>query len=418
MSRTKKKTALQKSKRTEVRDQALKLLSDPDFFGKYLDILERGGLAGEQRNACVLLVAGISRLLPRPVNTLIKGNSSSGKNFLVNKVLELFPKDAVREITSSSDHALNYASDDFRHKIVYLQERNESSGPVHAPRLLISENKITRKVTVREGQTWTTKTFITRGPVAAISTTTKNQLQIDDETRHISLWVDESPSQTRRILVSQSEQRNRPSGAERKIWEEVHRLLEERSRFPIVVPEWSQQLADMVNVENIRSRRYFPIFISAWMAIALLRSFLPGRFGKSKIGAGLDDFAIAWILFEPVFEDSINRGDDANRALRDRLQRMMQKNENKPISAEILANDMKISRGKAHRLLKKASDAGVIERANKPERGNRKLYRPAPYSAFLPSPDQIFQRIPEIGNQLRFLNPLTGEWVPDGLEAG
>ena len=194
----------QEVKRRALTDQALKILTGPDIFGEQIDELERRGLTGEHRNATVLMIAGISRLLERPISVLIKGQSSSGKNHLAQKVLDLFPPDAVREITSSSEKAWNYADDDFKHRIVYLQERNESAGPVHQARLLISEGRLIRTVTVSEGGTKIAKRFVTEGPIAAISTTTKDRLEIDDETRHISLWMDESPEQTRRILQKQS----------------------------------------------------------------------------------------------------------------------------------------------------------------------------------------------------------------------
>src|ERR1017187_1696049 len=55
-------------------------------------------------------------------------------------------------------------------------------------RLLISEGTVTH-ITPKwvNGQLVTTK-HVLRGPVSAISTTTKNRLKIDDETRHISIW--------------------------------------------------------------------------------------------------------------------------------------------------------------------------------------------------------------------------------------
>jgi hypothetical protein len=85
---------------------------------------------------------------------------------------------------------------------VYLQERNEAAGNVHPIRLLISEGKLIRIVPGFEHGKRVTKKYVARGPVAAISTTTKNLLEIDDETRHISIWVDESKEQTREIVRS------------------------------------------------------------------------------------------------------------------------------------------------------------------------------------------------------------------------
>ena len=68
-------------------------------------------------------------------------------------------------------------------------------------RLLISEGSLVRMATEYEGGKRVTKRFVQRA-VAAISTTTKTRLKTDDETRHISIWVDESKAQSREIVRS------------------------------------------------------------------------------------------------------------------------------------------------------------------------------------------------------------------------
>ena len=113
----------------QLKSSATELLRAPNFFRRLLLTLRQLGLVGEERNALVLYIVAISSLLDRPINTIVKGSSSSGKNFLVNHVLKLLPKSAVREITSGSKTAWNYGEDDFCHKVVYLQERNDAAGP-------------------------------------------------------------------------------------------------------------------------------------------------------------------------------------------------------------------------------------------------------------------------------------------------
>jgi DNA primase len=190
------------AERKRVEKRARKLLRSDRFFNEFLLSVKKLGLVGEQQNALVVLIVAISRLLPRPLNLFVKGHSSAGKNWLVTRVLRLMPKSAVAEITSASDKAWNYSQSDFRHRIVYLQERNDAAGTVHPIRLLISEGKLVRIVTGFENGNRVTKKHVARGPVASISTTTKNRLEIDDETRHISIWVDESKEQTRKIAKS------------------------------------------------------------------------------------------------------------------------------------------------------------------------------------------------------------------------
>lgn len=196
------KHRLSQAERKGAEKEARKLLRSSRFFNEFLLAIKKVGLVGEELNALVILIVAVSRLLPRPLNLFVKGHSSAGKNWLVTRVLRLMPKSAVAEITSASDKAWHYSQSDFRHRVVYVQERNDAAGTVHPIRLLISEGKLIRIVTGFENGKRVTKKYIARGPVAAISTTTKNRLEIDDETRHISIWVDESKEQTRRIVRS------------------------------------------------------------------------------------------------------------------------------------------------------------------------------------------------------------------------
>jgi hypothetical protein len=180
-----------------VRKDAILLLRSPRFFCRILEALRKEGLVGEEQNALVVYVVAVSRLLSRPLNLFVKGHSSSGKNHTVRKVLRLIPAKYICEITNSSARAWNYMGRQLQHKIVFFQEESVAfGGKQHPGRLLISENRLERLVTVRQGAQFTTKKQVTEGPVACISTTTRDQLQVDDETRHLSVWADESPTQT------------------------------------------------------------------------------------------------------------------------------------------------------------------------------------------------------------------------------
>lgn len=246
------------------RKRAMALLRSPRFFCKVLEALGREGLVGEERNALVIFVVAVSRLLSRPLNLFVKGQSSSGKNHSVRKVLRLFPAKCIFEITNSSEKAWNYMGARLRHKIVFFQEESVAfGGKQHPARLLISENRLERLVTVRRGAEFTTKKQVTEGPVACISTTTKDQLQVDDETRHLSVWADESSAQTGRIVHAHLREATPLSEKEIRTWYAVQELLAERSKVPIRLPSWFKSVADKVWTGDVRIRWYFPSFLEA-----------------------------------------------------------------------------------------------------------------------------------------------------------
>ena len=99
-------------------------------------------------------------------------------------------------------------------------------------------------------------------------------------------------------------------------------------------------MAADVDATQIRARRYFPAFITACKAMALLRSYQGDRekeIARSrKIVVDFADFAITRTIFEPVFEESLHRGSDENYATRSTLEHLVEQNHGQPIDAEIL----------------------------------------------------------------------------------
>jgi hypothetical protein len=392
--------------------QALRRLESPHFFRYYLEALRSIGLVGETLNALVLLIVVISRLLARPLSALVKSASSAGKNWLIKCVLALLPRRCVVEITSASDKAFHYSRTAFRHAVVYLQERNQASGPVHPMRLLISEGKLIRIVARWVAGRLVTKKYVARGPVAAISTTTKNRLEKDEETRSVSIWCNESEEQSRDIVRAYTKQDPRKRRKQRLIWSMVHRILETRIGVEIVFPDWFDRVADLLYVGDLRVRRYYPAFVEACRTVCLIRSFLPHR--KYVKGQPLElefaDFAITALIFEDVFVESLHRQDGPAEATRRLVEEIARKKE-RPVRVKDLVRKFGISKDRAYAMLRQAMAAGAIRQANKPERNNRKVYMPTQRPRFVPDPEKLFQKLEELGPKVRFVHPVTGEWV-------
>jgi hypothetical protein len=399
--------------KSQIERKARALLESSEIFKFLRKALRRAGLVGEVRNGLVLFIVAISALLDRPLNAIVKGSSSAGKNYLVGRALRLLPKEAFREITSSSKTAWNYGRDDFRHAIVYLQERNDAAGAVHPVRLLISEQKLIRTVTVNENGVRASKTFVAEGPIASISTTTRDRIEVDDENRHISLWMDESQKQTRKINESYVSPKPLLTEDELAVWHEAHALIKARADVPVTLPDWFKIVANNVFDGSVTSRRYFPNFVEGCKTIALLRSFerYPVDKPPREIEVDFSDFAIATVLFEEVFVESLDRDGDENLKTRMAVQEISDANEGAPVTAEQLAERMSVSMDRAYRLLRDAVDAKLILRANEPEKANLKTYLPAARLRFIPDPAEILQEIPQITAPVEFIHPLTDEKV-------
>jgi hypothetical protein len=398
--------------------KARRLLRSRHFFNKFLVAIRKAGLVGEELNALVLFIVVVSRLLSRPLNAFVKGHSSGGKNWLVTRVLRLTPKSAVAEITSASDKAWNYSGSDFRHRVVYVQEQNEAAGTIDPIRLFISEGKVIRMVAGFENGRRVTKKYVARGPVAAISTTTKNRLKIDDETRHISIWVDESPEQTHNIVKMYTKQRDGLSRDELGVWRTVQLLLEKKTGTEVVFPKWFSDVEDRLFVKDLSVRRYYPAFVEACRTVCLIRSFQRHRklSNHGQLEVEFADFAITALIFDPVFVESLHLGKGTGEGTRRDVEAIFAKKK-RPVQAKDLVRYLRISLDQAYSKLSCAARVGVIRRVNKPEKGNRKLFLPTPRPRFVPDPEELFKELEDL-NDVQFVHPITGKWIVYRRERG
>jgi len=396
-------------------EEALKLLQSPDFLNQVVSATRRMGLVGEENNKLVVFLVGTSRVLEKPLCLFVKGPSSAGKNFLTDTVLSLFPESEWRSLTSSSKRSWNYLGEQLEHKIVYLKERNADVGPVDRLRLLISEDKLVHSVTVLQDGNFVEQKRITKGPIAAISTTTKDKVEVDDETRHLSTWVDESPAQTTRIMEAALEERPGLSEGELQAWHQVQYLLQSRAELPIAFPDWFRTISQSVRNDDVRVRRYFPAFLQACKTVALIRSFKrdEGELQRQgKITVRFTDFALATLIFGPVFAQSLDKASEQEFTTQQHVARISARNDGKPVSANDLARELNISPDKAYSLLRAATDARTISRANQPTRTNLKLYLPATGGSFLPDPEILFHKLrDESSERVKFVHPITCEWT-------
>ena len=405
---SKHEQGMSRASRRKAEHEAKKLLRSPQFFNELLDALEKDGLVGEKESALVVYTGASSRILPHPLNVFVKAQSSAGKNFLIKKILRLLPKDAIVDITSVSDTAWSYMGDRLAHKVVYIPERNEAVGNVHPLRLLISEEEIVRYVTGWRDGKLVTKKYVAYGPVAAISTG-KRQLDIDDATRHITISLNETAEQTRRIAKSYTRQTTSLSEEELRTWRMVQRLLENKMGTEIDLPDWFDEVTNRLFVGDLRVRRYFPAFIEACRTVCLIRSFQKRESKESRLTVDFADFAMAALIFDHVFVESLRLRKGVNETTRDLVERLSAQT-GKPVEAKDVAHALRVSKNRAYRMLSNAAKAGVITRANEPKKGNLKQYLAVPAPRFVPDPKRLFRKL-HLKETVRIFHPITGEEI-------
>ena len=255
-----------------------------------LKSLEADGVVGEARLVQLLYLALTSRYLLKPVSIVVKGPSSAGKSYTTQHVLRRVPDNADHALTAMSEKALAYSSVPLQHKFLVFFEASGLAGDfaTYLVRSLLSEGCI-RDETVEKGENgkMQARMIERKGPTGMILTTTEVSLHPENETRLLSVPVDDSPEQTRRILIGLSDRHGR-SPANVEDWHMLHVWI--GSGGPRVSIPYATQLAHSIPPIAIRLRRDFPMLLTLVSAHALLHRATRATDKDGRIVATLADY--------------------------------------------------------------------------------------------------------------------------------
>jgi hypothetical protein len=160
------------------------------------------GVVGETRTLKLIYLALTSRLFARPISIVIKGLSSAGKSFTIKLVLVFFPEDASYVLTAMSERALAYSDEPLENRFIIIYEATglESDFATHLLRSLLSEGHIRYETVEKTPDGIKPRVIERKGPTGCLLTTTATRLHPENETRMLSVTVDDNREQTRAIL--------------------------------------------------------------------------------------------------------------------------------------------------------------------------------------------------------------------------
>jgi len=190
--------------------EALDLLRAPDLIDRIAAAYDAAGIVGEATNKIAAYLAGVSRLLAKPLAVIIQSTSAAGKSTLMEAVLSFFPSESQVKYSAMTGQSLYYLGEaNLKHRILAIVEEEGAEKASYALKLLQSEGELTIASTGKDPHSgrMETQTYHVEGPVAIVLTTTS--IDIDEElmNRCLVLTVDESKEQTERIHALQREAR-------------------------------------------------------------------------------------------------------------------------------------------------------------------------------------------------------------------
>jgi Toprim domain len=364
----------------------MKLLAESahDIIGSE-DVLElfaqRCGkvIAGEESHIKVAYLAATSRLFDKAMHIAVKGASAGGKSQLRGLVVDHFPPESVIKFTTLSEKALLYLQDDFQHKILSMGEAvgvEEQKLQNYLMRELMSEGKLRYLVSMKvEGEI---KTIVIEknGPVAFFVTTAKNALDPENETRMLSLEIDDSEQQTRAVLekVAELEGLNKPLHSESfKPWHDYQRWLA-AGEVRVVIP-FAVELSRAIRATNsVRLRRDFRQLLLAIKAHALLHRENRERDADGFIVATIeDDYRIVRRLMSDLLATAVDL--KVRQTITDTVNAIKEIGEGSGVTVRQIADALRLDVSATRRRLRKAEFDGYVTNVEDQRgRGKRGLY--------------------------------------------
>jgi DNA primase catalytic core len=314
----------------EDRRDADNFLKSPDLIERIGRDFETCGVVGEGANRLVGYLACTSRLLRRPLAVIIQSTSAAGKSTLMEAVLAMFPEEERIKYSAMTGQSLYYLGEtNLKHKILAIVEEEGAEKASYALKLLQSEGELTIASTGKNAKTgqMETQTYHVEGPVTIFLTTTAIDIDEELQNRCLTLSVDESSSQTRRIHELQRASRTL-AGIERgaasedilRIHRNAQRLLES---FPVWNP-WVEQLT--FTSERTRTRRDHEKYLTLIDAVTLLhqrqREHITLSSGRTALVATLADIETANRLAPEVLGRSLDELPAQTRRLWDEIKRL------------------------------------------------------------------------------------------------
>ena len=324
---------------SEEREEALAWLKAPDLIGRLREAFHLAGIIGEENNTLIAYLAGVSRKLERPLAVIVQSASAAGKSTLMDAVLSFFPEEERIKYSAMTGQSLYYLGEtNLKHKILAVVEEAGAEKASYALKLLQSEGELTIASTGKDPQTgkMVTQEYHVEGPVMIFLTTTAIDLDEELQNRCLTLAVDESAEQTRRIHHLQRERRTLAGLLAREQREDVLKKLRNSQRLlqPLaILNPFAPSLTFATG--RTRNRRDHEKYLTLIDAIALLHQHqreiktLP----EGRVGAGpacryievtLDDIALANQLAPEVLGRSLDELPPQTRRLLGYIRELMQ----------------------------------------------------------------------------------------------
>ena len=280
------------------------LARHPRILERFATDVARCGVVGEDSLLKLLFLAVTSRLLEKPVSVAVKGPSSGGKSYTIDQVLSFFPTTAYYVLSAMSERALAYSSEPLSHRMLVIYEAAGLASDIasYLVRSLLSEGRVRYETVDRTKEGLRARLIEREGPTGLLVTTTAIRLHPENETRLLSVVVDDTPEQTRAVLRGLAAE-DRDHHVDVSAWHALQTWLE-GGEHRVTVP-FADQLAELIPPVAVRLRRDFRAVLSLIRSHAVLQQELRERDVDGCVVATLEDYVTVRGLVADIVSEAV-----------------------------------------------------------------------------------------------------------------
>jgi hypothetical protein len=336
------------------------LAEESDILRRFAKELARSGVAGESRIAKLLYLAVTSRLLERPVSVALKGPSSGGKSYVVERVLSFFPESAYYALTAMSDRTLAYSEEPIKHRFLVIYEAAGMSGEfaTYLMRSLLSEGRVRYETVEKTSEGMKPRLIEREGPTGLIVTTTAVKLHPENETRLLSLTVTDTQEQTRAVMAALAEEASE-AAPDLATWHALQVWLES-AEHRVWIP-YAKKLADLIPPVAVRLRRDFRAVLNLIRAHALLHQVSRERDVEGRIVATMEDYAVVRELVADLVSEGIEATvPETVRETVEAVKWLREDSDGELVTVAELARKLELDRSAVSRRVRNAKERGYL----------------------------------------------------------
>lgn len=358
--------------------EAVEFLEQDDLIDNLGNAIESSGVIGNHNAALAAFLVGVSFHLKKPLHAIVQGTSGAGKSHIIEGVANLIPQESTVRITRATSKSFyNYRDKDLQGKLLIIEDLNglDEEGEFALREMqsagFLSSSTVTKG---RFNNDPRSKVKTVRVHFSTLATTTSNNIVYDNESRSIMLGVDESQSQSEKVVEYQNQRHaGKVDGKkEEEIRTDIRNVVRKLKPMSIVNPFAGQIKLPFEGLILRRLNQQLNNFIEV---VVLLHQYQRDIDDEGRLVAILKDVTTA---IDIMFDSIILKVDDLDSSVRQFFEelKLYVEAEKKKAGDNVVTfkeRDIReqLKRSKAHtsRYLKVLHELEYLERSGHPNKG-------------------------------------------------